>query len=250
MGVGPTFPIGSSLREARKRRELQLQDAAHATRIRAKYLAALEAERFEELPAEVYARAFLRTYAEFLGLDGQLYLDEYNARFATAEEPSVAPPPPRRPRGWRLESKFVVVTIAGIVAVTVLVVVALAGLGGESDPSTGPIFADPPPTATTETGRQPVARAKKEPAAPSARLVLAAARGDCWLIIRLASRNGRVLYEGLLAEGETLRVTGRRLWVRMGAPWNLEARLNGRALRDLPADTGNVIVTRAGLKQA
>ncbi len=61
------FEIGSSLREARLRPGLELHDAEAATRIRATYLAALEEERFHQLPADVYACAFLRTYAEFLG---------------------------------------------------------------------------------------------------------------------------------------------------------------------------------------
>jgi cytoskeleton protein RodZ len=55
------FQLGSTLREARTRQGLELRDAAEATRIRVKFLAALEDERFGELPAEVYARAFLRT---------------------------------------------------------------------------------------------------------------------------------------------------------------------------------------------
>jgi Domain of unknown function (DUF4115) len=119
-----------------------------------------------------------------------------------------------------------------------------------SDPSTGPILTKPPSTTTTQKIQQPAARGQKEPAAPRPRLIVTAVRGDCWLSIRVAWRNGRVVYEGLLAEGDTLRVTGRRLWVRMGAPWNLEAHLNGRPLRRLPADTANVIVTRSGLKPA
>jgi hypothetical protein len=55
-----------------------------------------------------------------------------------------------------------------------------------------------------------------------------------------------VLYEGTLREGDSLRFTRKRLWIRMGAPWNLEARLNGRT-RALPGETGDVVVTRAGL---
>src|SRR5919197_705017 len=70
---GSMFEIGSTLREARTRQELELGDAERATRIRARYLGALEEERFDQLPAEAYAKAFLRTYADFLGLDGELY---------------------------------------------------------------------------------------------------------------------------------------------------------------------------------
>src|SRR5919199_6323556 len=75
------FEIGNSLREARLRQHLEFSAAEQATKIRGKYLRALEDEQFELLPAETYVRGFLRTYADFLGLDGQLYVDEFNSRF-------------------------------------------------------------------------------------------------------------------------------------------------------------------------
>ncbi|MGH3093498.1 MAG: helix-turn-helix domain-containing protein, partial [Gaiellaceae bacterium] len=81
------FEIGNSLREARLRQGLELPRIEADTKIRGKYLRALEEERFEVLPGETYVKGFLRAYAEYLGLDGQLYLDEYSSRFITAEEP-------------------------------------------------------------------------------------------------------------------------------------------------------------------
>src|SRR5215211_9444912 len=67
--AGQMFEIGSTLREARTRRELTLRDAQEATRIRLKHLAALEDERFDQLPEEVYVKGFLRAYADYLGLE-------------------------------------------------------------------------------------------------------------------------------------------------------------------------------------
>ena len=87
------FEIGNSLREARLRQSLELSDVERATKIRPKYLRALEDEQFELLPAQTYVKGFLNTYAEFLGLDGQLYVDEYNSRYVTREEEE-----PFRPR--------------------------------------------------------------------------------------------------------------------------------------------------------
>jgi cytoskeleton protein RodZ len=130
------FEIGNSLREARLRQGLDLARVEEDTKIRGKYLQALEAERFEVLPGETYVKGFLRTYAEYLGLDGQLYVDEFNSRFASAEEPVVASTAPRRPRSRASESNFVVVALAGIVAVTILVVVAFGfSSGGPADPA-------------------------------------------------------------------------------------------------------------------
>jgi len=85
------FQLGSSLREARARRGLELAQVAAETRIRARYLQALEEERFELLPGSVYAKGFLRAYADYLGLDSQRYVDEYNARFSADETPPAPP---------------------------------------------------------------------------------------------------------------------------------------------------------------
>ncbi len=75
------FEIGNSLREARARQGLEVAQVELATKIRGKYIRALEEEQFDSLPAEPYVKGFLRTYADFLGLDGQLYVDEYDSRF-------------------------------------------------------------------------------------------------------------------------------------------------------------------------
>jgi cytoskeletal protein RodZ len=69
--------IGSELRETRLRRGLTLEQIETKTRIRRRYLEALEEERFDELPGEAYAKGFLRTYADHLGLDGAQFLARY-----------------------------------------------------------------------------------------------------------------------------------------------------------------------------
>src|SRR5881394_3346090 len=102
------FEIGNSLREARVRQGLEYPQIELATKIRAKYIRALEDEQFELLPTGTYIKGFLRSYAEFLGLDGQLYVDEYNSRHVVGEED--APPRPRRSapppsRGAQVQSR-------------------------------------------------------------------------------------------------------------------------------------------------
>ena len=64
--------IGNTLRSARLRRDLDLHDCELETRIRARYLAAMEEEHFDVLPEPAYARGFLRNYAKFLGLDARV----------------------------------------------------------------------------------------------------------------------------------------------------------------------------------
>lgn len=74
----PVRDIGSTLRQARDRRALPLETCAERTRIRSKYLIAMEENRFESLPEPAYARGFVKTYADFLGLDPGRLLDLYD----------------------------------------------------------------------------------------------------------------------------------------------------------------------------
>jgi len=234
------FEIGSSLREARVRRGLELDAVQKALRIRRRYLEALEHDRFEQLPGEVYARGFLREYAEFLGLDGSLYAEEYNARFAPREDPAIAAPAsaarvrhgPRR------------VGIAALVAVAVAGVavgVAFLGRGGQSRQP----LATPQPAAHV-TPRAKRATHASRPRQLASRLTLTATRGDCWLGIRVGSAAGHTLYWRTLPQGETVRFTVRQpLWVRIGAGRNLDATLGGKPLRGLPTLTGTLVVKAA-----
>ena len=244
------FEIGNSLREARLRQGLDFPRVEGDTKIRGKYLQALEAERFEVLPAETYVKGFLRTYAEYLGLDGQLYVDEFNSRFASAEEPLVAASPPQRSRSRASESSFVVVALAGIVAVTLLVVVAFAFNNG---PRTDPAAELGKDRTTTESS--PAASSETTDttgsAAPSnttlARLVLTAARGDCWVQVHKNSASGELVYSGTMEKGQSQRFVARRLWITLGDPSVLDAKLNGKRVAEFPS-ANTVVVTSEGVR--
>jgi cytoskeletal protein RodZ len=237
------FEIGNSLREARLRQGLEIPRIEAETKIRGKYLRALEEEQFEVLPGDTYVKGFLKTYADYLGLDGQLYLDEFNSRFAPAEELSVTrSSTPRRRQRRRVESNLVVVALAGIVAVTVLVVVGLAGVGsGDEDP--------PLPDTTTQSSPEGSAgqttTGGDDELAPEelAKLVLTAARGDSFLQVRSGGVNGRLLWEGTLEQGQAQRfLRYHRLWLDLDQPENLNAKLNGRRV-ELPSEPAVVLVT-------
>jgi cytoskeletal protein RodZ len=72
--------IGEVLEKARKERGLTLEDVEHATKIRKRYLVGLEREDYRVLPDTVYARGFLKTYANYLGLDGEELSREFKDR--------------------------------------------------------------------------------------------------------------------------------------------------------------------------
>ncbi len=244
------FEIGNSLREARLRQGFELPRVEADTKIRAKYLRALEEEHFDVLPGDTYVKGFLRTYAEFLGLDGQLYVDEYNSRFAREEEFPVQSSAASRPRPRRVESNFVVVALAGIVAVTILVVVAWK-FGSSGDPTSADILnggALPTTTQGSTTTGGTETQAPAHASASRAKLVLTADGGDCWMQVRARSASGELLYEGTLQQGQTQRFTkSKRLWIQLGAPVYLDAKLNGKHAK-LPTKPAIVVVTAKGVR--
>jgi cytoskeletal protein RodZ len=211
------FEIGNTLREARQRQDLDFPEIELGTKIRAKYLRALEDEQFDVLPSPTYVKGFLRTYAEYLGLDGQLYLDEYNSRFFVANAPEEDSPRPRRSharprRERRLERNAVLLAIVGIAVVTALVFAAWQ-FGSGSSPSI-PNLKKAKPTA---------ARVPK-----TTQLIVRALRGSSLVLARLGSETGRSVFpKGLLDAGETHRFTAKRLWLSIGTPENVELKLDG-----------------------
>ena len=241
------FEIGNSLREARLRHGLDFAEAELATKIRGKYLRALEQEQFDQLPGQTYVRGFLRSYAEYLGLDGQLYVDEYNVRYVTGEEePTLRPRRSTAGRTHRrVESRGVFVAVGAIAAVLALFIAAWK-FGGDDDRQAIPNVATPP--AAPVVRPQPVPTKKKKPAASS--IVLTAARGDCWVSVHLRAPEGRQVFEGTIARGRSQAFTAKRLWIQVGAPENLTVKVNGRR-RPLPrGGPATVVVTRKGVAPA
>ena len=89
-GRGSGLPIGEVLKRARTRQKVDIRTVEEQTKIRTKYLRALENEEWDVLPGPAYAKGFLRTYAQFLGLDGDALVDEYRR---TVESSLGADPP-------------------------------------------------------------------------------------------------------------------------------------------------------------
>ena len=245
------FAIGSGLHETRERLGLTLEQAAASTRIQARHLEALEEERLDRLPEPVYVRGFLREYALFLGLDPQPFLDEYAARTAAAEPPPL-PPPPRRT--IRLPS-LRLTGGAALVIVGAVVVALLAwrfGGTGNQHLTQAPLVPKAPPARRHVSAPPPVR--KKQPRRrvvrpATATLVLTASNGRCWLDAREGAATGKELYVGTLEQGQTVRLRGKRLWLRLGAPSALTARLGGRAVT-LPAGATAIVATARGLSAA
>ena len=250
------FEIGGSLREARLKRGLTPADVQKAIRIRDRYLQALEEERWEVLPGDAYVKGFLRTYADYLGLDGNLYVEEYNNRFAHNEE---LPFVPERfaGRGRRFGSSGLLRPVVAIgVIVAIVAAVAAWRLSGSSgnDKQGSPPVSTPSTTATTPTRSNKRTKKHKHhvKVALPTRAVLVASRGDCWLWIRSGSASGPTVYEATLTQGKTLPVDLKNgpVWIDMGDPPSLDVRLGGKLVSGLPKQAGNILLTRTGLKPA
>jgi hypothetical protein len=247
------FQIGDSLREARTRRGLSAADVQNGIHIRERYLTALEEEHWELLPGEAYTKGFLRTYAEFLGLDGQLYIDEYNAHLRSHDEEPLVPESlasRRRPSGTAVR------TLAGtLVLATAIAGLAAWRLAGSSTshvvtPAVSGLPAAAAAPAPTVKAKAPAKRAAAPAVAPAV-AVISAARGACWLSVHAGGPHGALLFEGTLSRGATKRFTlTHAIWVRMGRPNVLDVRVAGQAVDGLPAAPANILLSRTGAHSA
>jgi hypothetical protein len=127
--------IGQALREARTELGIELSEVERVTKIRIKFLRAMEEDRWEALPAPAYARGFLSTYARFLGLDDEALVDKYRRTAEGADRPEPIPPqvlrPGRRRRGPSI--KPVALLFAGLLVAAALGLVIVGSLGGSDD---------------------------------------------------------------------------------------------------------------------
>jgi cytoskeleton protein RodZ len=242
------FDIGASLREARTRRGLSLDDVTTGLRIRERYVTALEEERWELMPGEAYAKGFLRMYAEFLGLDGSLYVDEYNERIAAHLDQALVLESLAPSKG---RSRLLTRTIVGVVAVAALVA-ALNAFGSGSPTSThvqpdlSNVANAAPPKRVTAPVAAPVVR-HVAPSKPPVALIRAV-RSRSWLSVRLGGANGKEIFRGFLNQGHKLTYgLSQNVWLRIGRPQALAIRIGKNLVGGLPGSTpADLLLTRDG----
>lgn len=131
--------VGRTLREARTRRKIDLTEVEASTKIRARYLRAIENEEWDQLPGDAYARGFIRTYADYLGLDGGRLVEEQRRLSGESRPEERLPrvdPLPRAAgsrRRMRRSPGLLTALVVGLL-VAILVIVGLMS-GGESGPT-------------------------------------------------------------------------------------------------------------------
>src|SRR5215208_5910308 len=217
--------IGETLREARMRQRLDIADVEARTKIRAKYLRALENEEFGMLPGPTFVKTFLRTYAEMLGLDPHVLVEEYRAGFEREDEMEAPLGPPgvagrdrrRRPR---------IGPGSLILLVLVAVVAALVAIGLASDDGGGGDEALAPETTRPETTAAP----PREPARPK-RVSLRVMPASPTYICVDHGAGTPVVFENTIEGAQTFR--GKRLRVNLGKR-DVQLRMNGKPVRVTP----------------
>ncbi len=156
--------IGSTLREARIRARIDMQEVENRTKIRAKYLRAIENEEWDLLPGPVYAKSFLRTYGDYLGLDSRMLVDQFKRQYERPMDHEATPIAslsrdrerdrgPGRPRGPRGP---VMPPWAPIVVVLIAIVAVLYIVGSGGNKKT-------PPPAGLRAGNHHRTRPKPKP---------------------------------------------------------------------------------------
>ncbi|MEA2197289.1 MAG: cytoskeleton protein RodZ [Solirubrobacteraceae bacterium] len=205
------------------RARIDISEVEVRTKIRAKYLRAMENEEWDMLPGPIYVKSFLRTYSDFLGLDSRMLIDDYRRRF---ERPSDQEPRPiatlgrdrerdRTPRGPLLPPWALV----GLVLVAIVVVLFIVGnftsnsgtpttAGGH--PRTGKHPKTPPQTVSTTTSTTAV------PPAPKTVTLTITPTNPVYIC--MANRSGKLLIPGrTYAPGQTVPTeTATKLLLTLG----------------------------------
>lgn len=230
--------IGERLRRERERQCLTLGAVEARTKIRAKFLEAIESGAFSVIPGEVYVKGFLRTYAEFLGLDGAAVLDEYKRR-RIAEVGGESPAEraqtechdtqePGKLRRSPLSRRVILLLTLLLIGAAVGALVAVRP--GAQLPSD--VAEEAPPSEienealTSESGTVEPATASGSVSAAETGVDLEVAFSDrCWVEV---TADGQLLLSKTYAKGESARwQANERLRVRFGNGAAASIRLNG-----------------------
>jgi hypothetical protein len=126
-------------------------------------------------------------------------------------------------------------------ALTVITGLVLSGRlvsdSSRSDESVSP----PPPAARPRRPQAQTQPAATTPLPQTASVLVAATRGDCWVVAHAGSAEGPVLIERVLRSGEQVTLRGRRIWLELGAAGNVDITLNGKQ-RSIPSGTTNLVL--------
>ncbi len=221
--------IGETLREARMRRRIDMAEVESATKIRAKYLRALENEDWDLLPGPTYVKTFLRSYAEYLEVDSRRLVDDYKRRFEHPRSGEAAPfggLAPGRGQPRRSRRRRPPAALGPIVAVTGIVVVLLGALWalgklwpGDPGGGGGVPTATPTPTSAARPAsgsRRKRSRARSRSTAATPFKLRLVASGDVYVCLVDAAGKPLISGQTLTAGQRSATFRGKRFRANFG----------------------------------
>lgn len=206
--------IGATLREARMRARIDVSEIEAQTKIRAKYLRALENEEWDLLPGPTFVRSFLRTYAQALGVDDKALVDEYRLLYEQPSEadhqPIVAGPRRTRRRqgpsgGRRSRGYAIAIGTIGLLIVLLLVGLLSGKGGGTSSTKSSGTGAHQAPKP--RHGSSSVTRSTASPGTVSAARVALSLKPSAPVYVCLIGDNGRKAIPGVIIQPPYTPVT-------------------------------------------
>lgn len=208
------------------RQRLDIADVESRTKIRAKYLRALENEEFGMLPGPTFVKTFLRTYAEMLGLDPHVLVEEYRSNYESADELELQPLSPPgvagrdRSRGPRLgPGVLALLVLVGVVAV--LVAIGLASNDNETQGGAAP----------KQTARERTTKQRKQKPPPPKRVALRVVPTTPVYVCVDHGLGTAVVFENTIDSPQTFR--GKRLRVNLGKR-DVQLWANGKRVQVTP----------------
>jgi cytoskeleton protein RodZ len=275
--------IGRYLEQKRKERGLSLEEVEHATKIRKRYLTGLEREDYAMLPDAVYVRGFLKTYANYLGLDGEALSQQLKSmrkprrergiNYNTSpesdfEEPLIAPSGLGGTQKRRISTSAIVTLLVALLALAAVIgTLYFVGRGvqasNEGNPAENPPHQEQQKVADRQMAHDEAEPAKedaaqgaeqKEPAAaeqsapPDTLQVLVSVKErPSWILIR---SDGTAAYEQIAQPGFSKTFEAeRRLYIKSGDAGAVTVEINGQEVGPL-GPAGQIVAKNYTLKNA
>ncbi|HET9469381.1 MAG TPA: helix-turn-helix domain-containing protein [Vicinamibacterales bacterium] len=256
----PARTVGARLREAREKRGVSLRQIANSTRISVMSLEALERSDLSRLPGGIFTRAFIRAYAQEVGLDPDRTIQDFIAELPPEAATATAHPAAVED-GEKLESDRKAVATAIRLALVSLPIIGLviyygthrapAAPGRAVAPAAAPHAAPAETPSTTPTPPVEVPPPPPEAAAPAAvpaqtsgLSMEIAPRATCWVSV---NTDGEQVFSGLMNAGDKRVVTAKeQIALNVGDAGAFVYTINGRAGKPLGAP-GEVVSTRITL---
>ncbi len=232
------FEIGNTLREARVRRNLTLQQVEEDTKIRVKYVQAMENEDWDVLPGHTYVKGFLRSYSSYLGLDADLVMDEFRSRGPVTEEvfedPFGGASVIGKPHSHRARNTILFVAVICLLVLGIIYVLGMNS-GTSEEPKTKPgalgiTSESPTPTKTPGSGDGTVKPGLKNV------LTVEVTGTECWVEVRRDGPDGVKLYSGTMENGHRKSWKGAVLWFTLGTPSAVEVLVQGKKTDQVEGD--------------